>query len=299
MDMPTPSPPAGRLALAMKGGMDDAVAALEVADPARAVHDLRKALKQMRALLRLVRGSGRAQAKALRRELAEAARGLSEARDVAARRESLGKLESKGLLDSSMRVQAEAVLAAQETESGDAFAVAERARLRVLFSRAAPLAMELAAPVGNRRLIAAIAEDYRRARRTGRRVDICDDEDLHELRKTVIATRYQMALVREDWPDLVEFWEVELQRLREKLGQHHDLAVLLAEVPAGETAAWQQPLRVAAAARRDRLVEGAVKLQARLFAEKPKAFARRLRSYMRSARQVRDVLAEAGAPEAA
>jgi hypothetical protein len=93
-----------------------------------------------------------------------------------------------------------------------------------------------------------------------------------------------MALVTQAWPAVGRVWEVELQRLREKLGKFQDLAVLLEplepEAAGGHAApGWRASLAEAARARQLRLVASALRLHARLFAEKPRAFRRRLAVY--------------------
>ena len=49
------------------------------------------------------------------------------------------------------------------------------------------------------------------------------DEDLHELRKAVVALRYQIEFVEDLWPRMLRIFASELQRLRSQLGKANDL----------------------------------------------------------------------------
>ena len=54
-----------------------------------------------------------------------------------------------------------------------------------------------------------------------------EPEVLHELRRRVVAHRYQMELVGPLWPKFGRVWVAEAQRLRDRLGAFQDLSVLL------------------------------------------------------------------------
>lgn len=267
----------------------EAKSALAVADPVKAVHELRKAFKRLRALLRLVRPEtcGRedaATARALRRQLGEAARRLSGARDMAARREALDDLAAKGLLTPALRRTAGRALLGTNPEAGDDGLAAHREELTALIAASEAAASRLNGQNTIPRLLRVMTGEYALARKLGGKTDPDLPESLHDLRKAVVAHRYQMALVTQAWPAVGRVWEIELQRLREKLGKFQDLAVLLEplvqEVPEGRAApVWSTSLADAGRARQLRLVASAQRLHARLFAEKPRAFRRRLAAY--------------------
>ncbi len=267
----------------------EAKAALALADPVTAVHELRKAFKRLRALLRLVRREtcGREDAvtaRALRRQLGEGARRLSGARDIAARREAMDDLVAKGLLTPALRRTAGRALLGKGQAAGDAGLATHREELAALIAASEDAASRLNGSNTIPRLLRVMAEEYTLARKLGRKAHPDEPESLHDLRKAVVAHRYQMALVTTAWPAVGRVWEVELQRLREKLGKFQDLAVLLEplaqEVPEGRAApGWSAPLAEAARARQLKLVASALRLHARLFAEKPGAFRRRLAAY--------------------
>jgi len=102
-------------------------------------------------------------------------------------------------------------------------------------------------------------------------------DELHELRKRVVEHRYQMELVEPLWPRLGRVWVAESQRLRDRLGSHHDLAVLSRLVETHEPlAAWRVRLAPIIHDRQSDHVQTAARIAGRLFAEKPGAFRRRL-----------------------
>ena len=119
---------------------------------------------------------------------------------------------------------------------------------------------------------------YRRARQL-----IPDDwaqaapDDLHNLRRRVVEHRHQMDLIEPLWPRLGKLWGEEAQRLRTRLGSCQDLAMLQEfTAPHQPLAPWRSRIAPLIAARRLEHLESAERLAGRLFAEKPKAFRRRI-----------------------
>jgi hypothetical protein len=100
---------------------------------------------------------------------------------------------------------------------------------------------------------------------------------LHALRKRVVEHRYQMEMIEPMWPRVGRAWTDEAQRLRERLGRCQDVEVLLrATAPQQPLAPWRTRLAPLIAARRATQIASASRIAARLFAEQPKAFRRRL-----------------------
>ncbi len=271
---------------ACRHAIAEAEAALTLTDPVRAVHDLRKAFKRLRALLRLVGGDHRAAAKALRAALGAAARQLAGARDTQARRDALDDLAGKNYLSSPKHRQAARALAAGGAHEAAGLAP-HRDDIAALVAACREAVPRFALRMDRAALLRGLRDDYARGRRLIRQVDPADPESLHELRKAVVAQRYQMELMSEAWPALGRVWVAELQRLRDKLGKHQDLAVLAAELASLPPAragrqGWRVPLANAIAARQERLVLSALRLHHRLFAETPRAFRRRLKVYLKA-----------------
>ena len=100
---------------------------------------------------------------------------------------------------------------------------------------------------------------------------------LHDLRRFVVAHRYQMELIEPLWPKFGELWVAEAQRLRDRLGTFQDLSVLLGyTAPHAPLAPWRSRLTPLILERRAAHAKTAQRIAGRLLAEKPKAFRRRL-----------------------
>ena len=79
------------------------------------------------------------------------------------------------------------------------------------------------------------------------------------------------------WPRLGKLWVNEAQRLRDRLGHCQDLDVLVRlSGPRQPLAPWRSRLMPLIGARQRTHVVAAARLAGRLFAEKPRAFRRRL-----------------------
>jgi CHAD domain-containing protein len=130
-----------------------------------------------------------------------------------------------------------------------------------------------------RRVCAAIPDDWSNA----------SPEALHRFRQRVVEHRYQMELADPLWPKLMRLWVSEAQRLRDRLGAHHDLMILqrLTE-PHQPLSRWRSQLKAPIAERQAAHVAAAKRLTGRLFAEKSKAFRQRLASLWEHRAQRRD-----------
>lgn len=119
---------------------------------------------------------------------------------------------------------------------------------------------------------------YRRARRSmPHDWAEAEGEDLHELRRRVVEHRYQMELIEPIWPRLARIWVDEAQRLRTRLGKCQDLEMLTAKSgPHQPLAHWRSKLAPVIAHRQAEHVQASRRLATRLFAESPKGFRRRL-----------------------
>jgi CHAD domain-containing protein len=258
-----------------------------------AVHDLRKALKRWRAILRLIAPTVGDEAEQMRVEARDLARELAAARDGRAAQEALADL-GDDFPDLSARSRATiAARLAQIGASAEAISLTSARKVRIgeMWTQAAdaierwPLqsfdhseaATQLT--VVYRRVCAAIPDDWSHA----------SPAALHRFRQRVVEHRYQMELAEPLWPKLMRAWVSEAQRLRDRLGAHQDLAVLrrLAE-PDQPLARWRSQLAPVIAARQAAHVAAAKRLTGRLFAEKSKAFRQRLTSLWEHRTQGRD-----------
>lgn len=273
--------------------LDNAVTALDErwsASPAQAVHSARKSVKKTRALLRLARPA--LDPALYRREnlaLRDAAAVLASNRDADVMVATTAKLAKRyvGHVPAATFEALTTAFAAraveQRTSADGAGPRAEAiAALSAARERAADWPLEA---VRRKTLVAAIARSYARGRAAFAAVAADDGEDAeasHEWRKRVKDLWYQQRLVAPAWPAILEAQAEAAHVLSELLGDDHDLAVLAAELRRGEipAAADLAPVVEIVAHRHDELRQEALRLGARVYAERPKAFERRLRGYL-------------------
>jgi CHAD domain-containing protein len=137
--------------------------------------------------------------------------------------------------------------------------------------------------VGVEPLLRAVRRTYRAARRLGdRAIASRCAEDLHALRTRVIDLSHQLAALQAAWPEMFEAIGRELRRLRRTLGDYNDLTVLAEFASARpELPQRDKDALMALIARRRRPLERRAEQQfARLFAERPGAFERRIATYL-------------------
>lgn len=271
------------LAAAARSIIADARASL--ADPelsdAETVHEVRKALKRWRALMRLLSRPLGEQAEAMRVEARELMRALGTARDAQSTLDAVADLAKADLpfSDTSMatiRARLNEIKGAAE-QTG--FTKDMRNRLtRYLDYATLSLERWPLKAIDFDTVADALTITYRRARQLV--PDSWPDseaEHLHDLRRRVVEHRHQMDLVEHLWPRLGQVWAEEAQRLRNRLGACQDLAVLAAFTgPHQPLAPWRSRLMPLVEARRASHLKTAARLAGRLFAEKPKAFRRRI-----------------------
>jgi CHAD domain-containing protein len=252
---------------------------------ADAVHDLRKALKGWRAMMRLLTPTVGDEAEAMRIAARDLARETAAARDGQAALDALSDViadcggDLPGVPSRARATITERLATLRAGAEAVSLTPERKARICGMWTRAGaaverwPLsrfdrteaARQLAASY--RRGRKAIPEDWTKA----------GSDALHKLRQRVVEHRYQMELAEPLWPKVMRLWVSEAQRLRDRLGAHQDLAVLqrLTE-PHQPLARWRSRLTPLIAARQAAHAAAARRLAGRLFAETPKAFMRRL-----------------------
>ena len=281
------------LAAAARSIIADARRALadrELTD-AEAVHEVRKALKRWRALLRLLAQPLGEQADQMRAEARELMRALSVARDAQSALDALADLRKADLPFSptSMETIGQRLTAIKDTAEQTGFTKDMRDRLsRYLDYATLSLERWPLAAINFDTVADGLISTYRRARQLlPDNWAEADAEHLHDLRRRVVEHRHQMDLMEPLWPRLGQVWAEEAQRLRNRLGSCQDLAVFTGlTAPHQPLAPWRSRLTPVIEARRSAHLKAAARLAGRLFAEKPKAFRRRL-SALWSARQAK------------
>jgi CHAD domain-containing protein len=241
--------------------------------PVEAVHEARKDMKKLRALLRLMRGElGESTFARENTCFRDAARELAGVRDADVMLETLQALE----LPPGVGWELRKLVQAHRTSDGDGRDTAARGVVAIL--------EEARGRVGHWRLerdaFAAVADGLERTYRRGRRdfraaAAEPSAEALHEWRKRVKDLWYQHSVLRSLWPPVMAAVADEAHELSNLLGDDHDLAALAAWARSNADAPPE--FFEAIERRRAELGNEAFALGARLYAEKPKAYRGRLR----------------------
>jgi CHAD domain-containing protein len=285
-------PAAAGIRRVAEGRTDDALEHLREgaeSDPAAAVHEARKDLKKLRSVLRLVRHDlGDALYRSENVRFRDAGRLLSGPRDAQVKLETLAALRERfgdRLTENVMALFVHALEGERDRLADlDGLALDQAAEAIEDGHNAIaewPLHADEWSLIG-----AGLKRSYRRGR--NRYADVRDDandEAVHEWRKRVKDLWYQLRLVRNAKKSVLSEAADEAHRLSDLLGDHHDLTVLREDaVERRELFADGdlQNLLGSISERQDELASDAVGLGERVYAEKPKAFEGRIRSYWNS-----------------
>ena len=251
-----------------------------------AVHEVRKDIKQLRALLRLVRmGMKDSDYRQCSARLRETAKKLAAARDAQVKVDALAGLADhfKGELSSHSLEDVKRALTANSRK--------QRARLSRARTpkKVGHLLRCLSRNVGCLKLKASgwavIRQGIKKSYRKGRRGYLLAKENgtpqrIHQWRKRVKDLQYQAGLLCPIWPEHMRAAVAELNQLGECLGDYHDLS-LLTERPATKRlrkGAPQEPamLKTLVGRRQSELRAQALALGDRIYQEEPSVFCKRL-----------------------
>jgi CHAD domain-containing protein len=267
------------VALVAHGRIDHAVAELRGRSDSsveEAVHEARKDLKKLRALLRMTRGE--LGEDTFRREntcFRDAGRELAGVRDNDVMLETLMALDLPAGMGWELRkaIQDQRALGdgdGRRTAAAGVVAMLHEARGRV---DQWPLERDSFDALHD-----GLERTYRRGRRDFRAVRSEPTvEALHEWRKRVKDLWYQHTLLRALWPPVMQAVGGEAHELANRLGDDHDLAMLADWVR--EHAEAEPEFSEAVERRRSELQDEAMALGERLYADKPSAYLRRLRRF--------------------
>ncbi len=257
------------------------------------VHRARKDLKKLRAVLRLVRDElGKRIYQAENERYRSAGRLLSGSRDAAVKLETLAALEKRfgdEFPITAARDWRRALEADRDRLEGADGAVApqiERARLEIAAGRDRIAAWSLGTDSWEL-LAGGLGRSYRQGRKRMRRT-IAEPSaaNVHEWRKRAKDVWYQLRLVRGAWPALLDASAEQAHDLADLLGVHHDLAVLGEDLKGRDGIERAGDFEALAGRRQEELLGEAIELGRRFYAERPKAFDRRLAAYWRAWREV-------------
>lgn len=256
-------------------------------DSAEAIHAARKDLKKLRAVVRLVRNElGDDLYRAANRRYRDAGRLLARSRDAEVKVETLDALcerfgeELPANLIAAWRYvlehERDEIAAASDSKDGSRIAEA-RAAIEGGRDEIArwPLEDDSWQLVGK-----GLRRSYRQGRRAMKRTRAEPiAENVHEWRKRTKDLWYQLRVLRDAWRPVLGATAEQAHELADLLGEHHDLALLAEDLGGRELPGDSDTVSGAIERRQGEILESAFDLGGRLYAEKPKAFGRRLESY--------------------
>lgn len=277
----------GRVAHEQSQSIRDSVGEDRKRHQGEAVHNARKSIKKMRALLRLIAADlGKRTFQRENRAYRDMGRKLSPLRDATVLIASVEKLRDQYCKQVAPNVFVTARNALKNPEKNGAKNLAAvRNQLNKSLAEATrridswPLDK-----VDWNDLYLGLERIYRQ----GRRACTAASRDpgmanLHEWRKRVKDLWYHLRLLNPVWPEVMNHLAEEIKILSEYLGEDHDFAVLEETLSAKRLrkSDWNI-LCLMIKARRSQLQRAAFDLGSRVYAEKPKGFARRIERYWRA-----------------
>ena len=281
-------PVAAGLKRVLTSQIDDAIAQLrgeEGSDPAEAIHEARKDVKKIRSALRLVRQEiGDDVWHRENDHYREVARSLSSFRDAEILVVALDGLSERFETGADTPVDALRQQLEQEIRAAHDDGSVERAMNEAAVGLFAGRGRIETLPLkgdGWDLIGPGIHRTYRRGRKRLRAVEEeASVTNLHELRKRVKDLWYQVRLIKDADEQMLGALADHAHDLSDHLGDDHDLALLRATVQRRRAAfpepAHKRHLLEAIDRRRGELQFAAISLAERIYAERPKRFAKRL-----------------------
>jgi CHAD domain-containing protein len=254
---------------------------------AEAIHGARKDLKKARAALRLIRDElGEQDFKRENHALRDAARLLSASRDAEVKLGTLDSLvEGAGdappgataLWRDALVADRDRIVGGEGEEADAVVAAIAKVTARIPQWRIRHDGWKLLSP--------GLDTAYSEGRQAFAALGGSPSFDaVHDLRKRGKDLWYQVRLLRDAWEPVLDATAEEIHDFTDLLGDHHDLAVLAEDLADREPVdpAQRETLKALIEARQSTLLGEARSAGGRIYAEKPKAFGRRLRAYWRA-----------------
>jgi CHAD domain-containing protein len=244
-----------------------------------AVHEARKHLKKLRALIRLFRpATGKAFYKRENAAMREVAQRMSSIRDSHVREQTIKKLKSGKRRAPAAFPRVEAAMTARlqqvvEESEEDDWRKKTASGVEGALCRLDDWPLKHTTTKSFRSGLKAACRKARRALAVARLE--ATDANLHELRKGVKGLWYDVRLLGGDRPTQIEALRRRLRDLKQRLGDDHDLAMLVAaraDNPLPEAEDWGT-VEKAIAVRRPRLQRAGLRLASKVLVRKPGAFA--------------------------
>jgi CYTH domain-containing protein/CHAD domain-containing protein len=256
-------------------------------DLATAIHSARKEMKKLRAVLRLIREDlGENRFRRENRRYRDIGRLLGPSRDFEVKLETLNALHEHFAdeFPSSATLPWRRVLERERDQlfgagNGEAQRQIMRAQIEVREGRDAIFGLSVDA-CSWELFEPGLLRSYREGRKAMRKaLSAPGSGAVHEWRKRAKDLWYQLRILRNVWPELLEPTADQAHDLSDLLGAHHDLAVLARDLEDRDGIENREAIAAMIERRQSELLDCARDLGRRLYAEKPKAFRRRLRLY--------------------
>lgn len=272
--------------------IDRAISQLEGVETGAAVHETRKSIKRIRALLRLVRdGIGEAAYKRENARFGDIGRMLSSSRDQTVIRATADRLAAEHpQAAAALRALKRSVPEPARGSNGIAARRLSRRAIREL-KQAGRSWRELELRQGGFDVIACgLARGLAELRSTVAAAADGDDETVHDWRKAVQRHWRHMLLLRAAWPLYFEARAAEAKEVSELLGLAQDLTLLIGQAGEGTGGglgeAQTKTIVEIAVAHREALRKAARERCLRLVAEGPEGHARRAANYWHAAQGI-------------
>lgn len=266
-----------------------ALKSLQHSERLDAVHEVRKSIKELRALLRLMRASlSSADYERCAITLREAANQLGPARDAHVKLQALGEL--RGHFEREVKPRSfHQLSSALSANCRQARAELDRRHGSHTVTRLLnQFARRLDSVSLKRSGWRAIAPGLKRTYKNGRDCfhstrEKATPKQFHEWRKRVKDLYYQAGLLRPIWPEQLHAVCAELKQLGQYLGDDHDLFMLVESGAASRRDEHArkdaETLQALVDERQKRLRAQALAIGERFYAEKPSVFCKRLGQY--------------------
>jgi CHAD domain-containing protein len=264
--------------------MDLAMTQLQRGDGGEAVHDARKALKRLRALLRSLRVACPENLyRAENRRLAEAAHKISPVRDLHVQLDTLEKLRKDDCAGDGVKRQLER----QQTICIRKLPALRKTICQMLQASRQSICSLPVRDATPSDLAAGLRRIYKQGRSAFKEARHHPTaENLHEGRKKAKWLGYAFELIEGTSPRKVTKWRKSAEKLTEALGDDHDLFMVLTALRHAPRAMPDRDFRLLAkriARKRAQRQKQALKIAKCLYREKPRSFGEQVDHYLRRA----------------
>ena len=265
----------------------------DINERTEAIHDVRKRIKKIRAVIRLVRDElGKEVYKRENECFRDAGRGLSEVRDAQVLLETFNKLEKhfaefikpEGFVDLQQLLEEHHQSTCKRVLEAENTALEVLADIKNAQERIPNWSLE--SSNGQSILNNGLQRVYQRGYQACQNIlekEQSTVEELHNWRKRVKYLWYHLRIFRPVWSDLIKEWGSQTHKLAEYLGDDHDLAVLHQFINnRQEMLPNQAELEVINSLinrRRKQLQSAAKSLGKRIYVESPEVFSDRIEAY--------------------